>query len=58
MDNLDLMTVGMYLVAALVAFFIIKTSIKIMFYVIILGALGYVCYLYVWPSLQSVLETM
>lgn len=55
---MDLTTVGLGLLAVLVAFFLIKTSIKIMFYVIILGALGYVCYTYVWPSLQSVLETM
>lgn len=55
---MDPMTIGMYVVGALVAFFIIKTSIKIMFYIIILGALGYVSYIYVWPALQSVLETM
>ena len=55
---MDITTVGLGIVAVLVVLFLIKTSIKIMFYVVILGALGYVCYLYVWPALQSVLETM
>ena len=55
---MDLTTIGIGIVAILVAFYIIKSSIKFMFYIIILGALGYVAYTYVWPSLQSVLETM
>lgn len=55
---MDPMTIGIYVIAALVAFYVIKTSLKIAFSVIILGALAYAVYIYVWPALQSTLENM
>ncbi len=53
---MDLMTVGMYLIGALIAFYIIKSSLKFLFSIIILGALGYAVYVYIWPALQPMLN--
>ena len=55
---MDLMTVGMYLIGALIAFYIIKSSLKFLFLfsIIILGALGYAVYVYIWPALQPMLN--
>lgn len=55
---MDLMTIGAYFIAALIVFYIIKSSIKFMFYLIILSALGYAVYIYVWPALRPMLENM
>lgn len=55
---MDPMTIGIYVIAALVAFYVIKTSLKIAFSVIILGALAYAVYIYVWPALQETLNNM
>ncbi|MBQ8481992.1 MAG: hypothetical protein IJ532_05610 [Alphaproteobacteria bacterium] len=55
---MDSMTIGMYLIGALIAFYIIKSSIKFMFSIIILGALGYAVYAYIWPMLQPMLNDM
>jgi len=55
---MDLMTIGMYVIGALIAFYIIKSSIKFMFYVIILGALGFAAYTYVWPALKPMIDNM
>lgn len=56
---MDLMTAGLYLIGALIAFSLIKFLIKLPFYIMtfaILGALGYVAYTYVWPMLEPMLH--
>ena len=53
---MDLMTIGMYLIGALIVFYIIKSSLKFMFSIAVLGALGYAVYAYVWPALQPMLN--
>lgn len=55
---MDPMTIGIYVIGAFIAFYIIKSSIKFAFTIIILGALAYAVYTYVWPALQSTLENM
>ena len=56
--DMDPMTIGIYVIGAFIAFYIIKSSIKFAFTIIILGTLAFAVYTYVWPSLQSVLESM
>ena len=53
---MDLMTIGMYLIGALIVFYIIKSSLKFLFSIAVLGALGYVAYAYLWPALQPMLN--
>lgn len=55
---MDLTTAGIYLIAALIVFYIIKSSIKFLFYMVVLSALGYAAYTYLWPALQPMLESM
>ncbi|MBR1601069.1 MAG: hypothetical protein IJ677_05765 [Alphaproteobacteria bacterium] len=52
------MNILMYIIGALVVFYIIKSSIKFAFTIIILGALGYAVYTYIWPMLQPMLNNM
>lgn len=53
---MDLMTIGMYLIGALIVFYIIKSSLKFLFSMAVLGALGYAVYVYIWPMLQPMLN--
>lgn len=55
---MDLTTAGIYLIVALIAFCIIKSAVKFLFYIIVLGALGYAVYIYVWPALRPMLENV
>ena len=58
---MDLVTIGMYLVGALIAFSLLKFLIKLPFYLMtfgILGALGYAAYVYLWPSLQELFNSL
>lgn len=55
------MTLGIYIIGALVAFSLLKFLIKVPVYLItfaFLGALGYAVYVYIWPRLQQIMETM
>ena len=56
---MDITTIAIYFIAAIIAFAFLKFIIKLPFMIMtvaILGALGYAVYLYVWPMLQDVLK--
>lgn len=56
---MNITTIAIYFVAAVIAFALLKFIIKLPFMIMtvaILGALGYAVYMYVWPMLQGVME--
>lgn len=58
---MDLVTIGMYIIGALLALSLIKFLIKLPFYLMtfgILGALGYAAYVYLWPSLRELFNNI
>lgn len=58
---MDFVTIGLYIIAALIAFSLLKFLIKLPFYIMtfaILGALGYAVYTYIWPNLAPMINEM